>query len=213
MLFGTGKIGRNTCENLIKHTQNDHIVLINRTEESAKNIAGKFNLLVKKITDLNKEIAKADILIVATGANDITVDPSIIPFDKPLLVLDLSVPSNVDNNLKNIHNVTVVNLDELSQLTNSALENRKQFIPKAVAILNEIQEEFILWLDYRKFAPTLKALKNTLLNGQLIEQEETKEFSKIVNRLTGRVANYLKENPSKADKTIELLQQVYHLDS
>jgi glutamyl-tRNA reductase len=36
LLFGTGKIGRNTCENLIKHTQNKHVVLINRTEESAQ---------------------------------------------------------------------------------------------------------------------------------------------------------------------------------
>jgi glutamyl-tRNA reductase len=31
LLFGTGKIGRNTCENLVKHTKNNHIVLINRT--------------------------------------------------------------------------------------------------------------------------------------------------------------------------------------
>ena len=41
LLFGTGKIGRNTCENLIKHTQNDHIVLVNRSEESAQRVAGK----------------------------------------------------------------------------------------------------------------------------------------------------------------------------
>ena len=58
LLFGTGKIGRNTCENLIKHTENDHIVLINRTHEKAKNIAGKFNVLVKEYGDLPTEIRK-----------------------------------------------------------------------------------------------------------------------------------------------------------
>ena len=42
LLFGTGKIGRNTCENLVKHTSNKHITLINRSEEKAKLIAGKF---------------------------------------------------------------------------------------------------------------------------------------------------------------------------
>src|SRR5690606_7579472 len=41
LLFGTGKIGRNTCENLVKHTKNDHIVLINRTKDKAEKIAGK----------------------------------------------------------------------------------------------------------------------------------------------------------------------------
>ncbi|MBB12572.1 MAG: glutamyl-tRNA reductase [Flavobacteriaceae bacterium] len=213
LLFGTGKIGRNTCENLIKHTQNDHITLINRSEESAKKVAGKFNLVVKKFKDLNQEIIKSDIVIVATGADDITVDKSIIANNKPLLILDLSIPSNVDSHLKNLDNVTLVNLDELSQLTNAALKKRKQYIPEANTILNEIQNDFLKWLAHRKFAPTLKALKQTLLNGQLSKEEEAQEFSQIVYKLTGKVANYLKENPSKADQTIELIQQVYQLDA
>ena len=213
LLFGTGKIGRNTCENLIKHTQNDHIVLINRSEESAKKVAGKFNLVVKNIRNLDNEIAKSDILIVATGADDITVDTSIIANNRPLLILDLSIPSNVDNKLKNLENVTVVNLDELSQLTNAALKKRQKFIPEAIQILNEIQNEFLQWVAHRKFAPTLKALKQTLLNGQQIQKEETDEFSQIVYKLTGKVANYLKENPSKADETLELIHRVYQLDA
>ena len=213
LLFGTGKIGRNTCENLIKHTQNDHIILINRSEESAHKVAGKFNLVVKKIMDLNQEISKADILIVATGADDVTVDVSIIANKKPLLILDLSIPSNVDTQLKNLDNVTVVNLDELSQLTNAALKNRKQYVPEARSILKEIQNDFLQWLAHRKFAPTLRALKQTLLNGQLSKQEEAQEFSQVVYKLTGKVANYLKENPSKADQTLELIQQVYQLDA
>ena len=213
LIFGTGKIGRNTCENLIKHTQNDHIILINRSEESAHKVAGKFNLVVKNIMDLNQEISKADILIVATGADDVTVDVSIIANKKPLLILDLSIPSNVDTQLKNLDNVTVVNLDELSQLTNAALKNRKQYVPEAKTILKEIQNDFLQWLAHRKFAPTLRALKQTLLNGQLSKQEEAQEFSQVVYKLTGKVANYLKENPSKADQTLELIQQVYQLDA
>ena len=213
LLFGTGKIGRNTCENLIKHTQNDHIVLINRSEESAKKVAGKFNLVVKNLKHLNQEIIKSDIVIVATGANDITVDSSIIKNNKPLLILDLSIPSNVDSHLKNLDNVTLVNLDELSQLTNAALRRRKQYIPEAKTILNEIQNDFLKWLAHRKFAPTLKALKQTLLNGRLSKQKEAQEFSQTVYKLTGKVASYLKENPSKADQTIELIQQVYQLDA
>ena len=49
LLFGTGKIGRNTCENLIKHTKNEHITLINRTLEKAEKLAGKFKVLAKKL--------------------------------------------------------------------------------------------------------------------------------------------------------------------
>ena len=213
LLFGTGKIGRNTCENLIKHTQNDQIVLVNRSEESAQKVAGKFNLVVKKIEVLNSEIEKSDIMIVATGAKDITVEASMMPKDKPLLILDLSVPSNVDPQLKELQNITLVNLDELSQLTNDTLKKREQFIPNANKILNEVKAEFFQWVDHRKFAPTLKALKQKLLDGQREEQGEVQEFSQIVYRLTGKVASYLKENPSKADQTMALLQHVYQLDS
>lgn len=213
LLFGTGKIGRNTCENLIKHTQNDQIVLVNRSEESAQKVAGKFNLVVKKIEELKSEIAQSDIMIVATGAQDITVEASMMPKDKPLLILDLSVPSNVDPQLAELENITLINLDELSQLTNDTLKKREQFIPQANQILNEVKAEFFRWVDHRKFAPTLKALKQKLLDGQIKEQGEVQEFSQIVYRLTGKVASYLKENPSKADQTVALLQDVYQLDS
>ncbi|MBL6643766.1 MAG: glutamyl-tRNA reductase [Flavobacteriaceae bacterium] len=213
LLFGTGKIGRNTCENLIKHTQNDHIVLVNRSEESAQKVAGKFNLVVKNIKELKSEIAHADIMIVATGALDVTVDNTLVPKNKPLLILDLSVPSNVDPKLKDLDNITLVNLDELSQLTNNTLEQRKQFIPQANDILRQVEADFLQWVDHRKFAPMLKALKKKLLNGQLKELGNPQEFSQVVYRLTGKVASYLKENPTKVDQTMALLQDVYQLDS
>ncbi len=213
LLFGTGKIGRNTCENLIKHTDNDQIVLVNRSQESAQGVAGKFNLVVKKIGELKSEIAHSDIMIVATGAKDITLKASMIPKDKPLLILDLSVPSNVDPQINDLNNVTLINLDELSQLTNNTLKTREKFIPQANEILNEVKAEFFQWVDHRKYAPTLKALKQKLLDGQFKEQGDVEEFSQIVYRLTGKVASYLKENPSKADQTMALLQDVYQLDS
>ena len=95
LLFGTGKIGRNTCENLVKHSNNSHITLINRTREKAEDIAGKFKLTVKDYGDLQTEIRKADILVVATGAQLPTVSKALIYPKKPLLILDLSVPKNV----------------------------------------------------------------------------------------------------------------------
>jgi len=101
----------------------------------------------------------------------------------------------------------------MSQLTNDTLKKREQFIPQANQILNEVKAEFFTWVDHRKFAPTLKALKQKLLDGQIKEQGEVQEFSQIVYRLTGKVASYLKENPSKADQTMALLQDVYQLDS
>ena len=134
-------------------------MLINRTHEKAKNIAGKFNVLVKEYGELPTEIRKADVMIVATGAQQPTVGKDIIHTDKPLLILDLSIPSNVHDNVKSLEGVTVVNLDTLSQITNKTLAERKKHLPHAEAILEEIETEFLQWLHDRQYAPTLRALK------------------------------------------------------
>ena len=223
LLFGTGKIGRNTCENLIKHTENDHIVLINRTHEKAKHIAGKFNVLVKEYGELPTEIRKTDILVVATGAQQPTISKDIIHKDTPLLILDLSIPSNVHSNVEELEHVTLINLDSLSQITNKALEDRRQYIPQAETILEEVKEEFLQWLEHRQYAPALRALKAKLTAQQSseIKNQEKKAVLKpeavsvsdqMIQKITGQLANYLKENPSKASTTLDVIQEVFQLD-
>jgi len=223
LLFGTGKIGRNTCENLIKHTENDHIVLINRTHEKAINIAGKFNVLVKEYGDLPTEIRKADVMIVATGAQLLTVAKDIIHTEKPLLILDLSIPSNVHENVKNLEHVKVVNLDNLSQITNKTLEERKKHLPHAEEILREIEAEFSQWLHDRQYAPTLRALKAKLTAQQTAEikarerkqnlpEEATLVSDQMIQKITGQLANFLKENPTKASDALNIFKDVFQLD-
>lgn len=143
LLFGAGKIGRNTCENLVKHTKHEQITLINRTKDKAERLARKLNVIVKDYTDLQLEIQKADVLVVATGAQNPTVDKAILNLKKPLLILDLSIPKNVHENVQDLNNVTLVHMDHLSQMTDETLENRKKHIPAAEAIIEEIKEEFI----------------------------------------------------------------------
>ena len=177
LLFGTGKIGRNTCENLVKHTKNDHITLINRTKDKAERIAGKFNLVVKDYHNLKDEISNADILIVATGAQNPTISKDLIDTNKKLLILDLSIPKNVSDDVALLENVQLIHLDHLSQITDETLEKRKNEIPKAKLIIEEVQQEFNAWLDTRRFAPTIKALKSKLeeIKSQEIDYQRKKQ--------------------------------------
>ncbi|WP_298485122.1 glutamyl-tRNA reductase [uncultured Maribacter sp.] len=224
LLFGTGKIGRNTCENLIKHTKNPNITLINRTKDKAEKVAGKFNLMVKDYGDLQTEIRTTDVLVVATGANQPTISKDLIHTKKPLLILDLSIPKNVDNSTAELENVTVIHLDHLSQMTDETLERRKQFIPQAEEIIEEVKEDFIQWLESRKFAPVIKALNKKL---KTMKEEELDYHSKkltdfnskhadaisnrIIQKITKQFANHLKETGNDADESLELIQKVFQL--
>lgn len=226
LLFGTGKIGRNTCENLVKHTKNDHIVLINRTKDKAEKIAGKFNLIVKDYTELPLEIQKADVLVVATGAQNPTIDKDILNLKKPLLILDLSIPKNVDKNVKSLENVSLVHMDYLSQLTDDTLEKRKLHIPAAEAIIDEVKSEFIAWMKARKFAPTIHALKeklNAIKEGELdfqrkkisnFDQEQAEIISnRIIQKITTHFANHLKDDNTMVDESIEWIEKIFQIET
>ncbi|CAM3408634.1 glutamyl-tRNA reductase [Zobellia roscoffensis] len=225
LLFGTGKIGRNTCENLIKHTKNSHITLINRTKDKAEKIAGKFQLVVKDYGDLQTEIRSTDVLIVATGAQSPTISKELIHTKKPLLILDLSIPKNVSDNVEDLDNVTLVHLDQLSRITDDTLERRKQFIPEAEVIIDEVKGDFIQWLETRKFAPVIKALKMKLKTmkdeemdyqskklSNFNEQQADVISNRIIQKITKQFANHLKDDNVDSDTSLELIQKVFQLE-
>ena len=224
LLFGTGKIGRNTCENLIKHTKNEHITLINRTREKADKLAYKFKLNVKNYSQLQEEIAKADILIVATGAQNPTIDQQLIVGKKKLLILDLSIPKNVNDDVKNLTNVTLIHLDELSEITDVTLKKRKQFIPAAESIIEEEKIDFETWHEHRKYAPTIKALKEKLK--LFVDTEIINEYKKdnnlnisqvnsissnVAQKITNHFAHSLKDNSIAPEKSLELINKIFQL--
>lgn len=226
LLFGTGKIGRNTCENLVKHTKHENITLINRTKTKAEKIAGKFNLIVKDYINLPEEIHRADILVVATGAQNPTIDKNLLNLKKPLLILDLSIPKNVDENVKQIEGVSLVHMDFLSQITDETLEKRKEQVPFAEAIIEEIKEEFNAWMRARKFAPTIHALKeklNAIKEGELdfhrkkianFDQEQAELISnRIIQKITTHFANHLKDDNTMVDESIEWIEKIFQIET
>lgn len=226
LLFGTGKIGRNTCENLVKHTKNDHITLINRTKEKALEVAGKFNLIVKDYADLQSEIRNADVLIVATGALKPTVDKALLNINKPLVILDLSIPMNVHEDVKEIEGVELIHLDYLSQMTDKTIERRKEFIPQAEEIINEVMNEFVAWTQMRKFAPTIHALKSKLeqiKEGELdYHRKKYDNFDadqaeiitmRIIQKITTQFANHLRHEDTVVDQSIEWIEKVFQIET
>jgi glutamyl-tRNA reductase len=224
LLFGTGEIGRNTCENLVKHTKNEQITLINRTKSTAEILAGKLNLIVKDYSDLHLELQKADVLVVATGAQNPTIDKTLLNLKKDLLVLDLSIPKNVNADVQQVPGVTLIHMDYLSQMTDDTLERRKQHIPAAEAIIEDLKLELNTWMNGRKYAPTIHALKaklNDIVAGELTFQrkklanfdEEQAELiaSRIIQKITNQFASHLKDENTSVDDSIEFIEKVFQI--
>lgn len=223
LVFGLGKMGKHTCLNLAEYTQNKTVSLINRTEDKVDEFIEE-NPIVKKANynNLNKEIANADVLIVSTGASLPTVTKDHILTSKELLVLDLSMPANVSAEVKELQNVTLVNVDELSKITDETLAVRQQEIPVAEAIIEEHKAEFNEWLNHRKFVPAINALKQSLQAIQKDEinfhkrklvnfDEEQAEVitSRIIQKITTQFVKHLKDENTSVNQSIEVMSKVF----
>lgn len=221
-LLGTGKIGQNTCENLIKHTQNTQITLVNRTEEKAEKLAEKLLVKHRGFADIKEIIAKTDILIVATASEKPLITQELLSNEK-ILIIDLSIPENVSREVKSLQNVTLLNVDELSAMIDETLEKRKTQIPIAENIIAEHLKEIQIWQENRQFAPTISAFKDELIrlnsfnykelkkNNPQLNGKETLLSEKLAQKITNRFADFVVSNPEKANETIALMKEMFHL--
>ncbi len=223
VIYGLGKMGKHTCKNLAQHTNNDSVCLINRTEEKAISFVKDYSSLrSSKIEHLTDEIAQADILIVSTGADKPTITKKHIPNDKELLILDLSMPENVEKSVNEYENISLVNVDELSIITSKTLAIRLEEVPKAEEIIEFYKGEFNEWLHHRKLVPAINALKESLESIQKDEinfqKKKIKNFdenqaeiltNRFIQKITTRFAKQLKEGEISLNDGIEVMSKVF----
>lgn len=162
LLVGVGKIGRNTCKNLVDYLHTKKITLINRSEEKAAELAAELGLRHASINELPAYIQSSDIILVATNSDQPTILKSYVEHFGDKLIIDLSIPYNVEKEAQELPNVTLVNVDQLSKLNDETLQKRMDEVPKAKAIIAMHISEFLEWNDMRKNVPFIKAVKQKL---------------------------------------------------
>lgn len=159
LLVGVGKIGRNTCKNVVDYLQTKNVVLINRTTEKAALLASELGLQFASLEDLDKQVASADVILVATNASTPIITRQHLENKGDKLIIDLSIPYNVEEQAQHLPNIKLVNVDELARLKDETLAKRTAEIPKAKAIINESVLEIFSWFEMRKHVPVLNAVK------------------------------------------------------
>ena len=159
LLLGVGKIGRNTCKNLVDYLNTKNITLINRSAEKAAMLAGELGLRSALLDHLEEEVSKADIILVATNAQEPVILKRHLQGKGNKIIIDLSIPYNVECSAVELANVQLVSVDELSRLKDETLKMRMGEVPKAKAIISELKMEFEEWCDMRRHVPMLKDLK------------------------------------------------------
>jgi glutamyl-tRNA reductase len=192
LLLGVGKIGRNTCKNLVDYLGTTNITLINRSPQKAEALASELELRWAPIEHLPAEIRDASIILVATNACEPTILRSHLEGGTDKLIIDLSIPYNVEASAQTLTNIRLVNVDELSKLKDETLQKRESEVPKARAIIAGLVEDFWEWCKMREHVPMLRDLKLTLKSiyqHPVYAQQNVSSCPKVMDVQIQRVLN------------------------
>jgi glutamyl-tRNA reductase len=192
LLIGIGKIGRNTCRNMVDYLGTRNITLMNRTEGKAAELAAETGVGYASLDRLAELSGSADIILVATNAEHPTLLRTHLEGMGKKLVIDLSIPCNVEKSAGDLPGVVLVNVDELSKIKDETLQKREAEIPKAKVIIAEHIAELMDWCAMRRHVPVLKAVKTKL---------KELHTSPLFNKLSG-------ESPATITDADEQIQRV-----
>jgi glutamyl-tRNA reductase len=218
LLVGTGKFGHNVGINLKTYLPECSLVFCNRTDEKASHLADKCKANFIAYDKLPESVNDADIVIVSTSSENYTVDPSFFTGIKSRLVLDLSVPQNVDPAVANIPGIELMNVDEISAILDRTIDRRKAEIPQALNIINEMIEEMKEWYCMQQHNPLLRHIKTQLSEltrkieeADKVERVQKNDIDRIQKTVT-TLAIQLRTQNNKGCQCIHAMNDYLHMN-
>ena len=235
MVLGAG----NTAELVVESLERDGVsdlIVSNRCLGHAQQLASRFSGRAVHFSEMSHSMKSVDILIASTAApyTLVTLEgfrDSLNGFrEKPFLILDLAIPRDIEAEVGAEPNVFLYNVDDLKEIVDDNLLNRKASIPVAHGIINESLASFSEWNETVEVVPVIKDLreswdqerKNQLewLWGKLpglgqSEREVVEGFSKrLINKLLHEPTSQLKKSVGngKGEVFLEAVKYLHKIE-
>jgi glutamyl-tRNA reductase len=173
LLLGAGEMGESAARSLRQTGTQLHVV--NRSEERAQKLAEACGGRAVPYERLGIELAEADVVIASTASPNFILTPKLMKGvvrtrrHRPLFIIDIAVPRDVDPRVGNMDNVFVYDVDDLQQVADENLSVRAREAAQAEHIVEEEVESFLSWRRSLELAPTIVALRKRF--AQIAEDE------------------------------------------
>lgn len=182
LLIGAGEMGAMAARALLKRGVSN-IVVTNRTYEHALPLAQTWGGRAVSFQQLAVALEEADIVLTSTGAPHTILNPTLLATvlaarpERPLLILDIAVPRDVDPDVVQIPNVRLYDIDDLLGQAEHNLRERQAEVPLVQAIIEAELAQFLNWFSSLDAVATIAALR------QRAEQWREIELSRLFNRM------------------------------
>ena len=211
LLVGAGEMGELILRYLVKDDLT-RIIVANRTVENARKVCLDMNFEAEIIplAKLDTALTDVDIVISSVTAPHHVItqrDMDLIMMErrgKPLVIIDIAVPRNVEPSVGDIENVYLHNIDNLKEIADLNKQSRYSEMGKAEIIIDEDITEFLCWYDELCITPSITALKNKFDEIRKMELEKARckklkhlseDDFKLIEDLTTRIMKKTLHNP------------------
>ncbi len=174
LLIGAGEMAEQAAKSLGRGGK--QIRVVNRSFERARALAESIGAHAAEWADLEAELAKADVVVASTGADDFIVTEEMMKRvtkarrNRMLFFIDIAVPRNVDPRIHGIDNVYVFNIDDLEEQVAEGMKTRQGEVRAAEQLVEHELGEFRAWsrgLDVKPTIVALRAKTRAVLHGEL----------------------------------------------
>jgi len=160
-----------------------HVTFANRTLERAQHLAERFRGRAITLNELVSQLAAHDIIVSCTASTLPIIGKGLIESalrarkHRPLLIIDLAVPRDVEAEVGALDDVFLYTVDDLGNMAREGLNVRESAVTQAEAIIETQVGDFMQWLDNRELVPTIRALRDDA------ERARRREFERALRRL------------------------------
>ncbi len=183
LLLGAGDMGEAAARSLRQTGTQLHV--INRSEERAEKLASSCGGRPVPYERLTTELAEADVVIASTASSKFILTPELMKGvvrsrrHRPLFIIDIAVPRDVDPRVGTMDNVFVYDVDDLQQVAEENLAVRAREANQAERIIEEEVASFLKWRRSLELAPTIVALRKQF--GEVADEELRRALSRLQN--------------------------------
>jgi len=227
LLVGAGEMAELSARHLL-NAGATRLLVANRTEESAHRLANDFGGEAIAFDEIDRALAESDVVICSTAAPDFVITEEMTRRarekrrNRPMCMIDISVPRNIDPSAGKVPNVFVFDIDDLESVISSNIREREREAERAELIVQSEVMQFQQSLRLMDLGPTLGALRQRFQElataelekqrknlGQLTpEQEQAIEqlLTSTVNKLSHPVLNQMRRFYEASD--LETMQEI-----
>ncbi|HOE67136.1 MAG TPA: glutamyl-tRNA reductase [Candidatus Hydrogenedentes bacterium] len=218
MVIGSGKMGALALRSLMSRGARN-VIVVNRSLDKARHLAEPFGGEAAPLEELPQHLHRADIAISSTAAPDHILGPDDFRKAlaqrgrKPMFVIDIAVPRNIDPAVNDLDDVYLYDLDNLQEVADANLQSRRNAIAQANVFVDRAVDQFMVWMGGLAAEPTivsmaqeLHAIRERELQKTLSCLPELSEAQRAeVEYLTKRLVNAILQRP-----VTQLKQEVAH---